>query len=393
MKYCTRLFVTAALGTLSLVSAAASASADTGSKGPHERPGDRPIEMAGTLWPEDGRVRVSVPAGAEVTRAYVPSVDGNVPITLAFNQDATEKHLLRPVRGLPDATTASIILEVTDPAAGQFRDGRIVFSAANAKVHGTRAKLESHPGNSRIGFWTNPDDYLTWTYKATRPGRYEALLTYSCAEQDGTKIGVEIGKEKLEGTLKSTANGWWGYTWISLGTVSIPAAGPIEVAVRCREKVGGAVMNFKALTLIPTGEGEQVVQAADGSVTLHARDVIIHGVQVQYEPKPQKNTVGFWTHASDTVSWLFTVSKPGKFDVEILQGCGKGQGGSTAKIELAGQELPLTVQDTGHFQNFVPRVIGTVTLDHQGSYQLKVIPTHKAGVAIMDLRQVRLLPK
>jgi hypothetical protein len=28
-----------------------------------------------------------------------------------------------------------------------------------------------------------------------------------------------------------------------------------------------------------------------------------------------------------------------------------------------GQPLPMVVQDTGHFQNFVPRVIGRVKLD------------------------------
>jgi hypothetical protein len=348
--------------------------------------------MARPAWSEEGRLAVDVPAGTEVTRACIRTADGNAPVTLAFNQDATEQYLLRPSGPAPTAP-GEVVLEVIDRAAGQFRDGRIVFSAANAKVHGARAKLETHPGNSRIGFWTNPQDYLTWNYKATRPGRYDVFLTYSCAEKDGTKIDVEIGKEKLAGTLKSTANGWWGYTWINLGTVTIPAAGPIEVAVRCREMAGGAVMNFKALTLIPTCEGTSPVQADDGSITLHSRNVTIHGVQVQYEPKPQKNTVGFWTHASDTVGWKFTISKPGTFDVEILQGCGKGQGGSKAKIVLADQELPFAVEDTGHFQNFVPRVIGTVKLEKPGNYELQVIPTHKAGVAIMDLRQVRLLPK
>jgi len=79
--------------------------------------------------------------------------------------------------------------------------------------------------------------------------------------------------------------------------------------------------------------------------------------------------------------------------VEILQGCGKGAGGSKAVIEVAGQQVLLTVEDTGHFQNFKARKVGHVRLDKPGNYRLKVVPTHKAGVAVMDLRQVRLLPK
>jgi len=375
-----------------LISLGPSAFGAENGNGTSARSAEHPLKIAAAGSPDNGEIPLKCPEGTEASRAYVPRATGDLPVTIAFNQDASVSKLLRPAQDAANSPE-NVIVELTDGAAGQFRDGRIVFSAANAEVHGTRAKLESHPGNSRIGFWTDPHDYLTWTYKATRPGRYDVFLTYSCAEKDGAKIDIEIGQEKLEGTLKSTTNGWWGYTWTSLGTVAIPAAGPIEVAVRCHEKVGGAVMNFKALTLVPTCEGKPPVQADDGSVTLHARDVTIHGVQVQYEPKPQKNTVGFWTHASDTVSWNFDVSKPGTFDLEILQGCGKGQGGSKAKFVLAGQELPIDVEDTGHFQNFVPRVIGTVKLEKPGNYELKVVPTHKAGVAIMDLRQVRLLPK
>ncbi len=36
--------------------------------------------------------------------------------------------------------------------------------------------------------------------------------------------------------------------------------------------------------------------------------------------------------ADDSASWEFTVTKPGKFTVEVLQGCGKGQGGSEVEL-------------------------------------------------------------
>src|SRR5690348_13897777 len=48
-----------------------------------------------------------------------------------------------------------------------------------------------------------------------------------------------------------------------------------------------------------------ISQASDGSVLLHARDVTIHGTTVRYEPKPEKNTIGFWTKKDDWVSWDF----------------------------------------------------------------------------------------
>jgi arylsulfatase A len=133
-------------------------------------------------------------------------------------------------------------------------------------------------------------------------------------------------------------------------------------------------------------------QAADGTVTLPARTADVQGVQLRYEPLPHKNTLGFWTRAEDAASWDFQLTKPGTFAVEVVQGCGKGQGGSEVEVAVAGQTLRFTVEDTGHFQNFKPRDIGEIRLDRPGRYTLMVKPRRKAANAVMDLRAVRLKP-
>jgi hypothetical protein len=126
------------------------------------------------------------------------------------------------------------------------------------------------------------------------------------------------------------------------------------------------------------------------SILLHSRDAVVHGKRLRYEPQPQKNTLGYWTDAADWASWDFSVKRPGRYAVEILQGCGTGSGGSEVEFRSAGQVLPVTVQDTGGFQNFVPRVIGEFTFDRPGAYTLEVKPVKKPGLAVMDLRQVTL---
>jgi arylsulfatase A-like enzyme len=131
-------------------------------------------------------------------------------------------------------------------------------------------------------------------------------------------------------------------------------------------------------------------QASDGSVTLPARTAQVHGVQLRYEPLPHKNTLGFWTRPDDWASWEMTLTKPGTFTVEVLQGCGKGQGGSEVEVSVEGQTVTFTVEDTGHFQNFKARDIGTVTLAKPGRYTLTVKPKKKAAAAVMDLRSVLL---
>src|SRR5207248_2274969 len=111
---------------------------------------------------------------------------------------------------------------------------------------------------------------------------------------------------------------------------------------------------------------------------------------LRYEPLPHKNTLGFWTRADDWASWEFTVSKPGTFVVEILQGCGTGNGGSEVFLSIGEQALKFTVEDTGGFQNFKPRELGAVRLDKAGRYTLELKPKTKAKAAVMDVRAITL---
>ena len=152
--------------------------------------------------------------------------------------------------------------------------------------------------------------------------------------------------------------------------------------------------------LLPTSNPDYAPnpQASDGTITLAAKSADVRGVQLRFEPAPHKNTLGYWTQVDDYAFWAFTVKRPGRFEVELLQGCGKGQGGSVVEVSVETdggdivQELTMTVEDTGHFQNFVPRVVGTVDFSRAGSYLLSVKPQTKAAAAVMDLRQIVLRP-
>jgi arylsulfatase A-like enzyme len=133
-------------------------------------------------------------------------------------------------------------------------------------------------------------------------------------------------------------------------------------------------------------------QAADGTVTLAARTADVHGQQLRYEPLPHKNTLGYWTSAEDWASFEFELQKPGSFEVELLVGCGRGSGGSVVQVGVGDQQLEFTVEETGGFQQFVPRKIGQLKIDRAGRHTLEIRPKTKPGPAVMDVRQVRLLP-
>jgi arylsulfatase A len=132
-------------------------------------------------------------------------------------------------------------------------------------------------------------------------------------------------------------------------------------------------------------------QAADGrgAVILHARDAKIHGSKLRYEPQPHKDTIGFWVQRDDWAEWEFT-APAGAFEVQLLQACGNGSGGSEVEVAVAGRTLTLKVAETGHFQRFVPRIVGTVAIEQAGRATLSVRAKTKPGGAVMDLRRVVL---
>lgn len=162
-------------------------------------------------------------------------------------------------------------------------------------------------------------------------------------------------------------------------------------------------MNSRAVVFFATLPIVLLVQAADirpaneqmpdGTVVLLATNATVHGKNIRYEPQPHKNTIGYWTRADDWVSWDFAVKKPGKFEVQLTQACGKGSGGSEVNFSIGEQVIKDVVPDTGAFTNWTNRVIGTFTLAAPGNYTIEVKPLKKPGLAVMDLRAIMLTPR
>jgi hypothetical protein len=268
------------------------------------------------------------------------------------------------------------------PAAEVVRqedDGRIIFTVSADHI---------------VGDETNQ---CSWDYKPTRWGMYEVSLTYAYANAGPAASEVEVAYDaaKVVGTLATTGSIDRDTTQ-SLGRLYVADTKPRSLAVRCTRQVDG--VQVKTVTLTPTCEGKPPIQADDGVVTLHGRDATVQGTALRYEPAEKKQTLGFWTRPTDAAVWAFTVTQAGTFDVEVLQGCGPGQGGSvmTVAVDAANpaalSPLEFTVEATGGFQDFRDRVVGRVGPLAAGQHTLRIMPKQIAKQAACDIRQVRLVP-
>ncbi|MEM7235701.1 MAG: hypothetical protein AAF517_26255, partial [Planctomycetota bacterium] len=133
-----------------------------------------------------------------------------------------------------------------------------------------------------------------------------------------------------------------------------------------------------------------VTSEVSGVLKLVAHHAETRGEKLLYEPQPHKNTVGYWVDPKAYCFWHVNIDEPGRFRVEILQGCGKGQGGSVAKIACGDSSLEFTVEETGHFQNFTWRDLGTIELAKGAKQELAIRVVKLAKNALMDVRTLRL---
>lgn len=230
------------------------------------------------------------------------------------------------------------------------------------------------------------ETYSSNKFKATRWGRYQVRITYTL---NRTALGMQFRMGDL--VVKRSLNHAPVARKAYLGTVYIPQPGEVPFSL-LTPPTENAHFEIHEIALVPTCEGETPRQAEDGSITLNAKDAITWSENMRYEPKPEKNCLGFWTSADDLAEWEFEVTKPGRYKVTLSQGCGSGNQGSEVELKHAGQSLKFTTEDTGGFQNWKDVTLGEIEIKATGKQRLMIDPVNKAKSAVLDVQKVVLTP-
>jgi putative membrane-bound dehydrogenase-like protein len=130
-------------------------------------------------------------------------------------------------------------------------DGSLRLLASNCAIYGKTLVLEKLYGN--LGYWSSEDDRAVWTLAVPRAGLYEVWLDYACdSATGGNTFVIEAGREKLTGKVAGTGS-WDKYRQAKVGTLAL-AAGQQQVAMRPAGKVNGAMIDLRAIRLVPVRE-------------------------------------------------------------------------------------------------------------------------------------------
>jgi len=155
----------------------------------------------------------------------------------------------------PDKLIPVVAVEIegaaeVDASIRQAADGTIALHAAEATVHGSKARYESGGGKDNIGYWTDPADWVSWEFTVTKPGAFAVEIVQACAAGSGGDYTVAVGDQKLEGKVSVTGD-WAKFATEKLGAVTLDKPGRYALAVRPKGKTGEAVMNLREITLRP----------------------------------------------------------------------------------------------------------------------------------------------
>ncbi len=193
-------------------------------------------------WPSDGVLRLKGPLPS-IIKIWSEGDPDKTPVEFGFNADATEVQVYAADGSRP----AAFHCLISEPTA-TFADGSIVISALDGEVVGKVAKLESHPGTYRIGYWSKAEDYVRWEHEI-KAGKYDVELVYSRAPKKGTEMTFQFGDQSLVFTPKQTGT-WYRYRVDSIGQLDVAATGKQEIAAKVSKMTQG-VINLKAIVLTP----------------------------------------------------------------------------------------------------------------------------------------------
>ena len=174
-------------------------------------------------WPTDGELLVPGLKN-EIRQAYL--LADQTPLE-ARRQDADV--IISLPAAPPDPINSVVVLKVDGaldvesplPAFGD--DGVLVLSADAAYIHnneGSRQarvqQREDTPNN--IGYWTDANAWVEWSFKVDQPGQYE-ILAELAVEQERSRFRVESAGQQKSVEVLSTGS-YYRYANRPLGTIS-----------------------------------------------------------------------------------------------------------------------------------------------------------------------------
>ncbi len=178
-------------------------------------------------WPQDGRLRVPGLKNPVVKTYLLADAQ---PLETRQTDAGIEVSL--PSQA-PNAVDSVVVLKVREPLdvekvlSAPDPDGVLILSAEAAYIHNNEgtpdARVQHHDGIANIGYWTDSDAWVEWSFQIDRPGRYETVAVLA-VESERTRFRIGLAGRQKSVEVQSTG-GYGSYARVRLGAIDIAEAG------------------------------------------------------------------------------------------------------------------------------------------------------------------------
>ena len=103
--------------------------------------------------------------------------------------------------------------------------------------------------------------------------------------------------------------------------------------------------------------------------------------------------VGYWQSIDGLLVWKTNLPARGTYRVVAVVGCAKGSEGGEFVVDVGNQRANGIVPNTGTWTNYVDLDLGPVILRQPGPLDVVVRGIRKPKGALMNLREIRLVPE
>ena len=201
-------------------------------------------------WPSDGKLVVPG-LHNEVRSAWLLATDKTLKTTA--NSDGLVVEV--PSERLDPIDTVVVLevkgeLSVVAVLQGQMADGTVLLPADLAEIHGGGARVETIGGQPNVGWWTNPDDSISWRFRLSKPGRFDIIASVA-TPAESSKFELAAGDQRLVAEVSSTGN-YQTFKAVRLGTIELKQAGACELSIKPVRNQWQAI-NLRSITLKPVG--------------------------------------------------------------------------------------------------------------------------------------------
>jgi alpha-L-fucosidase len=197
-------------------------------------------------WPKDGKLVVPglrnkvQRASLLATGTKLKAKSGGDGVTISVPAEALD----------PIATVVVLDvkgkLDIEKVLPGQAADGTLTLAADLADIHG-QAQVETIDGQSSIGWWTNAGDSVSWSFKVSKPGRFDVTATVATPAAR-SKFEIVAGDQKLAAEVASTGS-YQTFKTVKLGTLDLKK-GSTELSVKPVHD-GWQAINLRSIVLTP----------------------------------------------------------------------------------------------------------------------------------------------